>query len=249
MTHIHISLNILMIIPVKKQSTLWQKCLEMTLLCQKSMKKQEPAVVYSQSGIIMEIQPQSVVKTGSTSSILLLLQDIVLDHWLRFENNGLSSDEMGEAQRINYAGKLANFTVINSGQIDADPENIGTVSWTYQSEMGNDTALGTGGGKLHNGWRQMSGEADLALFGAVRIASSDVAIDPVFGLFGYGCEVTDNGASYSVVPLDGVYHRLNLINNKISLELYRDQYDSATVSKDGSTISMNIVNVTRCERS
>lgn len=128
-----------------------------------------------------------------------------------------------------------------------NPENIGTVSWTYQSEMGNDTALGTGGGKLHNGWRQMSGEADLALFGAVRIASSDVAIDPVFGLFGYGCEVTDNGASYSVVPLDGVYHRLNLINNKISLELYRDQYDSATVSKDGSTISMNIVNVTGVE--
>lgn len=170
-----------------------------------------------------------------------------MDDWLRFENNGLSSDEMGEAQRINYAGKLANFTVINSGQIDADPENIGTVSWTYQSEMGNDTALGTGGGKLHNGWRQMSGEADLALFGAVRIASSDVAIDPVFGLFGYGCEVTDNGASYSVVPLDGVYHRLNLINNKISLELYRDQYDSATVSKDGSTISMNIVNVTGVE--
>ena len=77
MTHIHISLNILMIIPVKKQSTLWQKCLEKTLLCQKSMKKQEPAVVYSQSGIIMETQPQSVVKTGSTSSILLLLQDIV----------------------------------------------------------------------------------------------------------------------------------------------------------------------------
>ena len=57
----------------------------------------------------------------------------------------------------------------------------------------------------------------------------------------------DNGASYSVVPLDGVYHRLNLINNKISLELYRDQYDSATVSKDGSTISMNIVNVTGVE--
>ena len=66
-----------MTIPVKKQSTLWQKCLEMIPLCQKSMKKQEPAVVYSQSGIIMETQPQSVVKTGSTSSILLLLQDIV----------------------------------------------------------------------------------------------------------------------------------------------------------------------------
>lgn len=167
-----------------------------------------------------------------------------MDDWLRFQNNGLDSEELGEAQRINYAGKLANFTVINSGQIDADPANIGTVAWTYQSEMGNDTALGTGGGKLHNGWRQMSGEADLALFGAVRIASSDVATDPVFGLFGYGCEVEDRGDTYAVTPLDGVYHRLNLINEKISLELYRDQYQNAVVSKDGTDISMDIVNVT-----
>ena len=147
-------------------------------------------------------------------------------------------------RRINYAGKLANFTVINSGQIDADAENVGTAAWTYQAEMGNDTALGTGGGKLHNGWRQMSGEADLALFGAIRIASSDVAEDPVFGLLGYGCEVSDNGSSYEVTPLDGVYHRLNLINEQVSLELYRDQYSSAVVSKDGSSISLDIVNVT-----
>ena len=97
--------------------------------------------------------------------------------------------------------------------------------------MGNDEALGTGGGKLHNGWRQMSGEADLALFGAIRIASSDVSVDPVFGLTGYGCEVTYNGGSYSVTPLDGVYHRLNLINEKVSLELTQDQYSSAVVSK------------------
>lgn len=170
-----------------------------------------------------------------------------MDDWLRFQNNGLNSEELGEAQRINYAGKLANFTVINSGQIDADPANIGTVAWTYQSEMGNDTALGTGGGKLHNGWRQMSGEADLALFGAVRIASSDVATDPVFGLVGYGCKVTDRGDAYAVTPLDGVYHRLNLINEKISLELYRDQYQNAVVSKDGTNISMDIVNVTGLE--
>ncbi|MCA5960496.1 hypothetical protein LC724_08640 [Blautia sp. RD014234] len=105
-----------------------------------------------------------------------------MDDRLRMQDNGMSSEEAGLAQRINYAGKLANFTVINSGQIDADAENVGTVAWTYQAEMGNDTALGTGGGKLHNGWRQMSGEADLALFGAIRIASSDVAEDPVFGL-------------------------------------------------------------------
>ena len=46
-----------------------------------------------------------------------------MDDWLRKQDNGMSSEEAGLAQRINYAGKLANFTVINSGQIDADPEN------------------------------------------------------------------------------------------------------------------------------
>ena len=44
--------------------------------------------------------------------------------------------------------------------------------------------------------------------------------------------------------MDGVYHRLNLINEKISLELYRDQYRHAVVSKDGTDISMDITNVT-----
>jgi hypothetical protein len=37
-------------------------------------------------------------------------------------------------------------------------------------------------GKLHAGWREMTGEADLGLFGAIRILSADVANDPIFGL-------------------------------------------------------------------
>lgn len=166
-----------------------------------------------------------------------------MDDWLRLQNNGMTDDEKAEASRVNYAAKLANLTCINSGQIDADAENIGAVAWTYQSEMGNLGGQGTGGGSLHNGWRQMSGEADLGLFGALQILSSDVTVDPVFGLFGYGCNVTETASEYQVTPLDGLFTRLNFINTKLYIELDRDQYTSATVAKDNTSVTLAMKNI------
>ncbi|QAA32629.1 DUF5695 domain-containing protein [Clostridium manihotivorum] len=173
------------------------------------------------------------------------LAGYTMDDWLRLQNNGKSSEESAAAERVNYAAKLANLTAINSGQIDADPQNIGTVAWTYQSEKGNLGGQGVGDGNLHNGWRQMSGEADLGLFGALQILSSDVATDPVFGLFGYGCNVKDNGNAYEVTPLDGLYTKLNFINQKLYIELDRDQYTKAVVNKDSSNIILNMKNLTK----
>lgn len=167
------------------------------------------------------------------------LAGIAMDDWLRVQVNGMSAEEMGEAARVNYAAKLANLSVINSGQIHSDPANIGTSSWTYQSEMGNYTAMGTGGGQKYNGWRQMSGESDLALFGAIRILSSDVANDPVFGLVGYGCQVTDENGSYTVIPKDGLYKSVNLINEQLSVELVQDKYGKAVIRKDGTSIVLD----------
>ncbi len=162
-----------------------------------------------------------------------------MDDYLRNVSEA-GSEEKAIAERVNYAAKLANFTCINSGQIDADEENIGTVSWTYQSELGNSGGQGTGGGKLHNGWRQMAGEADLGLYGAMSIASSDVATDPIFGLVGYGCEVKDAGKSYEIIPKDGVFTRLNLINEGLSLSLYGATYSEAEVAKNKDEIKMTL---------
>ncbi|WP_081660376.1 DUF5695 domain-containing protein [Pseudobutyrivibrio ruminis] len=170
-----------------------------------------------------------------------------MDDYLRLENNGLNSVDSAKAERVNYAAKLANLTCINSGQIDADPENIGTVAWTYQSEMGNLGGQGTGGGKIHNGWRQMAGEADLGLFGALQILSADVATDPVFGLFGYGCNVADNGDSYSIKPLDGLNTRLNLIDDGCYVELDRDRYVNAIITKDCSDVKLTVTNLEKTE--
>lgn len=161
-----------------------------------------------------------------------------MDDYLRYVDEEMTVDERAIAQRVNYGGKLANFTAINSGQIDADIENIGTVAWTYQAELGHMGGQGTGGGKLHNGWRQMAGEADLGLFGALEIISSDVARDPVFGLTGYGCEVTETKDKYTVIPRDGLFMRLNLINEKLSVEIMGATYSKATVNKDKSVIEL-----------
>lgn len=163
-----------------------------------------------------------------------------MDDYLRNQDTELTQEERAIAERVNYGGKLANFTCINSGQIDSDEENIGTVSWTYQSELGHSGGQGTGGGKLHNGWRQMAGEADLGLFGALEIISSDVATDPVFGLFGYGCEVSETKKYYSVVPHDGLFMRLNFINERLSIEMLGATYKKAVVAKDKSYIELDV---------
>lgn len=170
-----------------------------------------------------------------------------MDDWLRVQDNAMTAEERNLAARVNYAGKLANLTAINSGQMDADPENIGTVSWTYQSEMGNLGGQGTGGGSLHNGWRQMAGEADLGLFGAMQILSSDVAVDPVFGVFGYGCDVTEEAGVYTVTPKDGLYTKLNFINEEIYIELDRDQYTQAQVNKNGTGMTLVVKNLEQTE--
>jgi hypothetical protein len=164
-----------------------------------------------------------------------------MDDWLRFHSSTPEVDE-----RLSYAAKLANLTAINSGQIDADPANLGAVAWTYQAMKGNvyvysfepDTS------KLHDGWRQMAGEADLGLFGALRILSTDVAVDPIFGVVGYGGDVSRTGDCYAVTPRDGVFKRLNLISEKLYLELSRDRYRSASLSANDDYVGFTLQNQT-----
>jgi len=166
-----------------------------------------------------------------------------MDDYLRFQSNGWNDTQRAEKERLNYAAKLGMLTCINSGQIDADSANIGTVGWTYQAEMGNLGGQGTGGGKLHNGWRQMAGEADLGLYGAMKILSADVSNDPIFGLFGYGCTISESNGSYTVTPLDGLYTRLNFINKKLYIDILRDQYTQAVVKTDNSSVQLTMKNV------
>ncbi len=167
------------------------------------------------------------------------LAGYAMDDWVR---SGSTNPEF--EQRLTYAAKIANVSAINSGQISSDPANIGAVSWTYQMTKGNYGALGLDGGPLFNGWRGMSGEADLGLFGAIKILSADIAVDPIFGLYGYGADVTLAGGNYVVTPKDGVRQKLNLITEKFGMALERDKYTAATVAQAKNYVNFTLQNVT-----
>jgi MYXO-CTERM domain-containing protein len=164
-----------------------------------------------------------------------------MDDYLRHYSTTPELDE-----RLSYAAKIANISAINSGQMDTNAANLGTVSWTYQAMKGNVyvNSFDPANGQLHNGWREMAGEADLGLFGAVRILSADVAVDPIFGLFGYGSDVSQSGTCTSVTPRDGVFKRLNLITQKFHMDLDRDRYKGATVSQTNNYLGFTLQNQT-----
>jgi len=164
-----------------------------------------------------------------------------MDDWLRHYSTTPELDE-----RLSYAAKIANVNAINSGQIDSDPANLGAVSWTYQAMKGSVyvNSFDPANSKLHNAWRQMAGESDLGLFGAIRILSADVANDPIFGLFGYGSDVSHAGSCTSVTPRDGVFKRLNLISQKLHMDLNRDRYSSATLGDANDYVGFTLQNQT-----
>lgn len=171
------------------------------------------------------------------------LAGYAMDDWIRYHEN----NRREEQQRLSYAAKIANIGAINSGQISSDPANIGAVAWTYQAEKGNHGTNGTGGGRnvpLLNGWRGMSGEADLGLFGALHTLSADIAVDPIFGLTGYGAEVSQSGDIYTIKPLDGLFKRINLITEKLYIELSKDQFTEAKLSTSRDYVWLQLKNQT-----
>lgn len=171
------------------------------------------------------------------------LIDPAMNHWILDGHS--TTPEVDE--RMNYAAKIANLVLINSGQIDSNAANIGASAWTYQSEKGNLYQTGgyePGNAKLHNGFREMTGESDLGLFGEMKVLSSDVATDPIFGLYGYGCDVTDDGTSYTITPKDGIRERINLISKGMTMTLGQDQCVTATIDyKNKNHISFSLNNV------
>ncbi|MCL6605569.1 MAG: Ig-like domain-containing protein [Paenibacillus sp.] len=172
------------------------------------------------------------------------LAGYAMDDWIRYHAQGNREEE----QRLSYAAKIANFGAINSGQISDDPENYGAAAWTYQAEKGNWGTIGTGGGKdvpLMNGWKGMTGEADLGLFGALQTLSADIAVDPIFGVTGYGAEVSVvDDVYYDITPKDGLYKRINLITEKLYIELDKDQFTRAKLSSGKDYAKFSLRNLT-----
>ena len=64
--------------------------------------------------------------------------------------------------------------------------------------------------------------------------------DPIFGLYGYGANVTADETSYTVIPTDGFGKRVNILDQKIYVETTQDTITSAKFAMDGSSIELNV---------
>ncbi len=171
------------------------------------------------------------------------LAGYIMDDWLRYEDTDADTDSSAWAERMNYAAKLSNFNAINMGQIS--DKYIGNVSWRYTMSKGGVGAqnVNDGGTRvMNNGWNDFSGESDEGLYGSLLSISSDVVTDPVFGLTGYGCNVTKSGNTYTVTPLDGIGKRINIIDTKVYVELEQDSCTEAAVT--GTDMELTVKNTT-----
>ncbi|PPH24088.1 hypothetical protein C5C99_00090 [Rathayibacter sp. AY1C4] len=185
-----------------------------------------------------------------SASLAGYTMDDYINHTAALETGttAITAARRAELQRLNYAGKVAGLATINSGQISNAPANIGAASWSYQAERGNLGTLGVGGGanvKLNNGWRGMTGESDLGLWGTLQTLSADVVTDdPIFGVVGYGADVSRDAYSTTVIPKDGLQRRLNLVTQQLSVDLENDAYSQAIVGSNSADLRLDMLNRT-----
>ena len=151
----------------------------------------------------------------------------VLDYGLQWADNPV------DYIRLGYGSYLSSWALMNTDPTGSNgywypsAANDGAIGWAFKPEKNGPTWLQ--GRPLDRGIWYYNGEIDLGLCGALRMAKSVVVDDPVFGLFGFGCDGVLNGSVYEVVLKDGLREWLLLQNLGVDLQLNRDAFAAGTV--------------------
>jgi hypothetical protein len=119
--------------------------------------------------------------------------------------------------QLGYASYLASWCLMNTGPASAGcgywfpgPENDGASGWQFQAAKAGGAWMGSsvpGGVTVPRGPWRYDGEIDLGYGGALRMAATVVARDPVFGWIAYGGAVEETRRGLAVEPRDGVRRR------------------------------------------
>ena len=155
----------------------------------------------------------------------------VLDYGLKWAENPIDHIRLG------YGSYLSSWALMNTDPMGTNgywyPSalNDGAIGWAFKPEKNGPIWLQ--GRPLDRGIWYYNGEIDLGLCGALRTAKSVVVNDPVFGLFGYGCDVELNGEHYEIVLKDGLREWLVMHNLGIELKLNHDAFSA------GETVAVN----------
>ena len=186
----------------------------------------------------------------------------VLDYAVDFAPNPFDWLQLG------YASYLSSWCLMNSGRPEANygfwypgPENDGASGWQFMSSKVGNAWMGSsylGGVMVPRGPWRYDGEIDLGYGGALRMASTVVTRDPIFGWFAYGGVLTERGNELAVNPRDGLRRRLRVVIpdrdlpfqediRRIKLDLERDGFvadGTITMDKSLDRITFTVENRT-----
>jgi len=145
----------------------------------------------------------------------------------------LETDTGAESWAFVYPFKLSPFVHIHSGQ----PELLGPVG----------TAWGNYHASFPYNWDHgfpysESAESDISLWAGLQLLSSDVVEnDPVFGLTGWGCRVTRENIGLVIIPQDGLFRRIHLIDRKLSIISETHKITRAVISENSILLDLTSV--------
>jgi hypothetical protein len=156
--------------------------------------------------------------------------------------------------QLGYASYLSSWCLMNTGRPETNygswypgPENDGASGWQFMSAKAGSAWMGSsypGGVTVPRGPWWYDGEIDLGYGGALRMASTIVTRDPVFGWFAYGGAMTEQGNQLTINPRDGLRRRLHVVIpdmylpfaediRRLKLELERDGFTpDGTITMD-----------------
>ncbi len=144
----------------------------------------------------------------------------LLDYALTFATN--SADYL----RLGYGSYLNGWSTMNTGPAPdygywyPGAINDGGCGGGFEPAANHVTWLG--GQPMHRGPWYYSAEENLGFCGAMRMAATFLADDPIFGRFCYGGTWTNAADGLEVVPLDGVRKRFHAMLNNGNLHIIVD---------------------------
>ena len=140
--------------------------------------------------------------------------------------------------QLGYASYLSSWALMNTGRADTNygywypgKENDGAAGWQYMHEKYGYAWMGD---TIPRGAWRYDGEIDLGFGGALRMASTVLTRDPLFGWIAYGGELSQSGEALSIIPRDGLRQRFAAVvsdsqqgeaqSRTLKIELDRDGF-------------------------
>ncbi len=171
----------------------------------------------------------------------------ILDYGLRF------SEKPWDWLQLGYASYLSAWSLMNTGTEDSNygfwapgKENDGATGWAFMSSKKGRAWIRK---DIERGAWFYDGEQDLGHGSAVRMASTILAEDPLFGMIAYGGLIEEENKGYSVIPRDGLRTRFWVVteNDRTGLELERDGFAKGSkilYNREGGKIIADLENRT-----